>query len=136
MRSHQQVPTALFSTGTAHTRFVPRLFFRVMLKICIALLQIAIQPVASAQDLAAERGRALYEARCDTCHESSVHKRSPRSASDFAQIREFVMRWDRHLGSSWRDDEINAVTRYLNDRYYKYPCPQTICSLQRAENRR
>ncbi len=74
-------------------------------------------------------GAALYESRCTGCHERSVHSRSPRRAGTFDQIRAYVWRWDRHLGGAWNRDEVDAVARYLNERYYHFPCPQEVCGL-------
>ena len=74
-------------------------------------------------------GAALYESRCTGCHERSVHTRSPRRAGNFDQIRAYVWRWDRYLGGAWQQGEINAVARYLNERYYHFPCPQDVCGL-------
>ncbi len=78
------------------------------------------------------RGKALYEARCDACHDRSVHRREARSAKDFGDIRSSVVRWDRELGAIWRGEEIDAVARYLNERFYRYPCPAAVCAAQRA----
>ncbi|MCL4748047.1 MAG: hypothetical protein KJZ83_21945 [Burkholderiaceae bacterium] len=78
------------------------------------------------------RGKALYEARCDLCHDRSVHRRESRSAKSFGDIRSFVVRWDRELGAIWRGEEIDAVARYLNERFYHYPCPAAVCAAQRA----
>jgi len=74
-------------------------------------------------------GAALYESRCTGCHERSVHSRSPRRAGSFDQIRAYVWRWDRYLGGAWKQDEIDAVAKYLNERYYHFPCPQDACGL-------
>lgn len=74
-------------------------------------------------------GAALYESRCTGCHERSVHSRSPRRAESFEQIRAYVWRWDRYLGGAWQRAEIDAVARYLNERYYHFPCPQDVCGM-------
>ena len=93
-------------------------------------------PVHSlAQSPESARGQALYETRCRDCHGQSVHERNPRAARTVAEIREFVVRWDRELGALWRDDELDAVTRYLNERYYHFPCPTSLCSLERVQAR-
>ncbi|MFM1988948.1 MAG: hypothetical protein RJA99_1905 [Pseudomonadota bacterium] len=76
---------------------------------------------------AAERGRALYETRCGACHERSVHQREARRATDFAGLRAEVARWSSTSGGEWRDEEIDAVTTWLNERYYRLPCPAAIC---------
>ena len=73
------------------------------------------------------RGQALYEMRCQLCHERSVHLRESRKATDYAGIMAQVMRWDTVLGGGWTREEINAVTEWLNERYYGYECPESIC---------
>ena len=89
---------------------------------------------APAQSPELARGRALDEVRCDQCHDRSVHQRSSRKAKSFAQVRASVVRWDRQQGGAlWRDDEVDLVTRYLNDRYYKFPCPASVCGSDRAQ---
>lgn len=91
----------------------------------LALLVSCHAPLALADDTV--HGRALYESRCDTCHDTSVHNRAVRKSRDFAEIRQWVARWNTALDGAWTDEEIDAVTRYLNERYYKFPCPARIC---------
>ena len=99
----------------------------------LALALVAAGAQAGAQSPDPVRGRTLYDARCDTCHDRGVHQRASRTAKDFAALRASVQRWDRELGAAWRADEIDAVTRYLNDRYYRYPCPTTVCRAERVD---
>jgi hypothetical protein len=75
----------------------------------------------------ADRGRVLYEIRCNVCHDKSVHARHARKASSFDAIREQVVRWNTELGGAWSVEEINDVTLYLNDRYYFFRCPESVC---------
>jgi len=96
----------------------------------LGLLACGMPAIAAPADAA--RGRALYETRCGGCHERSVHARSVRSAKSFAEVRAWVANWDRQTGGLWRDDEIDAVTRYLNDRYYRFPCPDEVCGTDRG----
>lgn len=96
----------------------------------LGLLACGMPAIAAPADAA--RGRALYETRCGGCHERSVHARGARSAKSFAQVRAWVAHWDRQTGNLWRDDEIDAVTRYLNDRYYRFPCPDEVCGTDRG----
>jgi cytochrome c5 len=77
----------------------------------------------------ADRGMVLYEARCVACHSTSVHNRDARKAKTFADVREWVSRWSNFLGSDWGPTEIDDVSRYVNDRFYGFPCPTQICSL-------
>jgi hypothetical protein len=84
-----------------------------------------VSPPAQAAD--AGRGQALYEARCDRCHGTSVHVREARKATSFQGVRTQVARWNTELGGAWSGDEIDDVTVYLNNRYYSFPCPEAVC---------
>ncbi len=87
---------------------------------------IAMPTLASAQGVA-ERGRALYETRCIACHDRSVHQRESRKAEDFAGLRREVERWNATAGGEWRAEEIDQVALWLNERYYRFPCPPSVC---------
>jgi len=104
-----------------------------MLKTVIASLALGLAGL-SAQAAAADSGRgsALYETRCNACHESSVHQRSARKAKSFDALRAQVLRWSAEAGGSWSGDEIDDLTRYLNQRYYRFPCPQSVCKADHA----
>jgi mono/diheme cytochrome c family protein len=78
------------------------------------------------------RGSALYETRCIACHASSVHQRSARKAESFDGVRAQVLRWSAVVGGSWSADEIDDVTLYLNQQYYRFPCPQSLCKADQA----
>ena len=80
---------------------------------------------ASAAD--AQRGRALYETGCTGCHAESVHGRAKRVATDFDSVRAWVRRWGANVGLAWTDDDVLDVTVHLNDRYYRFRCPATVC---------
>jgi hypothetical protein len=75
-----------------------------------------------------ERGRILYEASCGGCHGDSVHGREKRLATDFAAVRGWVLRWSANLGLAWTNDEVDDVTIHLSARYYRFPCPASVCS--------
>jgi mono/diheme cytochrome c family protein len=83
--------------------------------------------IATAADPA--RGAALYESRCGSCHSESVHGRSKRVATDFGDVRRWVSRWNDNLALRWGDEEIDDVSVYLNNTYYKYPCPPSVCKV-------
>ena len=87
----------------------------------------ALLAVGDASAAHPARGRALYESRCDACHTTGVHVRESRKATDFAGIRMQVERWNTQLGGAWARDDIDDVAVYLNDRFYQYPCPDTVC---------
>jgi hypothetical protein len=95
----------------------------------LATLALAFAPTPDARAADAERGRALYESRCDNCHADSVHGRAKREASGFDSLRGWVRRWSGNLGLKWTDDEVDDVSVWLNGRYYKFPCPPTACKV-------
>lgn len=95
-----------------------------------AVLSAAVPAALAQTDLA--RGQVLYEARCADCHDRSVHGRPVRSAASFEEVRALVVHWQREVGAGWQPDEVDAVTHYLNERYYRFPCPTTVCGVPRA----
>jgi len=80
----------------------------------------------------AARGKLLYEARCSACHESSVHQRKARKAASYSALRAQVLRWSIEVGGAWSAEEIDDVALYLNQRYYRLPCPQRVCKATQA----
>lgn len=73
------------------------------------------------------RGRLLYETRCGSCHETSVHGRTKRIATTCESVRAQVMRWNDNQRAGWSADEIDDVTLWLNERYYKFPVENGRC---------
>ena len=73
------------------------------------------------------RGQAMYELRCIECHDVSVHGRQNRVAKNYEEIRSWVIRWNNTLGALWETEDIEDVSGYLNNRYYRYPCTGLQC---------
>jgi hypothetical protein len=94
----------------------------------LAAAALLLAPMAAtAADLS--RGRALYELRCQGCHAESVHARAKREARDFEAVRRWVERWNASLQLRWEAQEVDDVAFYLNDTFYRYPCPTTVCKI-------
>jgi cytochrome c len=74
-----------------------------------------------------QRGRALYELRCDGCHTESVHGRVHRDARDTAEVRQWVRRWNESLRLGWGEGEIDDVAAWLDAAYYHFPCDTPAC---------
>ena len=91
---------------------------------------LAAAPLALAGDF--ERGKSLYNARCVGCHDRSVHQREARKALTIEGIKAQVRRWDAFMQGAWRNDEVNDVTTYLNELYYRYPCTPEVCPEKKA----
>ena len=66
-----------------------------------------------------QRGRLLYENHCTVCHTSVVHVRERRKADSRADIQSWILRWQKELGLQWGSVEIDDVTEFLNERYYR-----------------
>lgn len=104
-----------------------------LLRASIASLALSLAGLSAAQAPAdAERGKILYETRCNGCHTTSVHKRSARNAKSLDGLRAQVLRWSAAAGGSWSGDEIDDASLYLNQRYYRFLCVQSGCKADRA----
>jgi hypothetical protein len=108
-----------------------------MSRIGLAQLSLAalLAALGTAQSVGAAdpgRGQALYESRCTGCHNKSVHQRESRKATTFEGILAQVSRWNETLGGDWKAEDMEDVAAYLNQRYYKLPCPAAICPPGRA----
>lgn len=96
-------------------------------KLACGLVALLAAPAPLAAD--AERGRALYELRCTTCHSESVHGRQKRVANGFDEVRAWVARWNESLVLGWSSEEIDDVTVHINRTYYHYTCPPDVCTV-------
>ena len=77
------------------------------------------------------RGELLYTTYCVGCHSTEVHWRDKRLATDWPSLTAQVFRWQSNTGRGWSDNDVVAVTRYLNDLYYRFPAPARTVALQR-----
>jgi mono/diheme cytochrome c family protein len=68
-------------------------------------------------------GELLYTTHCIACHTTQVHWRSKKLATDWNSLKAQVRRWQTTTALRWTEDDINSVTRYLNDNIYKFPNP-------------
>lgn len=85
-----------------------------------AMPQNAPKAAPKGPEIESSRGQLLYENDCRGCHESVVHVRERRKASTPAAVEAWVRRWSGELKLGWGDDEVRAVSRYLDERYYKF----------------
>ncbi len=85
-----------------------------------ALLVLALAlPAAQAQDV--QRGQALYETLCLSCHYERIHKRDPaRSAvRTLGQLRLEVAQRAALTGQRLAVDDIDDIAEYLNRTHYR-----------------
>ena len=67
-----------------------------------------------------ERGRALYENNCRTCHTSKVHRRIPQLPVNEDELRQVVLTWVRFEGLQWSGEDVDDVVYYLNRTHYEF----------------
>ena len=67
-----------------------------------------------------ERGRALYENNCRSCHTAKVHRRVPQLPVNQDDLRLIVLTWVRFEGMRWSSEDIDDVVFYVNRTYYQF----------------
>lgn len=72
---------------------------------------------------AQSRGELLYSTHCVACHTTEVHWRDRRLATDWPSLQAQVRRWQAVAALDWNEDDIEAVARHLNERYYGFTEP-------------
>jgi mono/diheme cytochrome c family protein len=78
------------------------------------------------------RGGELYRLHCVACHTAQVHWREKSLVHSWNDLRYQVSRWQRVAGQNWGREEIEDVAAYLNQLFYKAPCPVPGCGGPRA----
>jgi mono/diheme cytochrome c family protein len=95
-----------------------------------AMLLVPLAAVAQGQPSPApSRGQLLYDNHCVACHNTQMHWRDKRQATDWASLKAQVRRWQAEARLGWSEDEIDDVARHLNDRIYRFPQGGRIAAL-------
>ena len=91
-----------------------------MKRLVVPMLMLAAMQAAPAAD-SPSRGELLYGTHCIACHDSQMHWRDKRLATDWPELVAQVRRWQGVAKLGWSDDDILEVARHLNQRIYRYP---------------
>ncbi|MBX9964315.1 MAG: cytochrome C [Burkholderiales bacterium] len=83
----------------------------------VALAALAFPAVAADRD----RGQSLHDNHCVLCHTTSVYTRADRLANTYLEVRQQVQRWQENTRLRWTPTDIDNVTEYIADKYYKLP---------------
>ena len=67
-----------------------------------------------------ETGKKLHEKSCVSCHGDEVYKRESRRIKSYKQLETQVRRCNVPAKANFDNDQITAVTDYINSHYYKY----------------
>ena len=84
----------------------------------VAGMSLAAQAASQGQ---LSRGELLYTTHCASCHTDDVHWRDRGLVTDLKSLDTQVRRWQNVSRARWREDDIEAVTQYLNAFYYNFP---------------
>jgi mono/diheme cytochrome c family protein len=76
--------------------------------------------VAALRAVEFDRGEALYENHCSSCHDPRVHAVETRHVATLVDLRARVAAWSIHSGLNWSAEDVNDVTDYLNRRFYRF----------------
>ena len=66
------------------------------------------------------RGQLLYATHCIECHNSQMHWRDRRLATDWASLKAQVRHWQALAFLNWSEADIVEVTRHLNTTIYRF----------------
>ncbi len=66
------------------------------------------------------RGGLLYSTHCSACHNSTIHWREQKLATDWKSLKAQVRLWQGYTKLSWSEQDIMDVTAYLNMHYYNF----------------
>ena len=80
------------------------------------------------------RGRLLYETHCNACHTTQAHWRDKHIVKSWSDLLYAVTRMQKNAGQEWGMNEILDVAGYLNELFYKMPCPVAGCRGTQARN--
>jgi mono/diheme cytochrome c family protein len=96
---------------------------------------LAQAPAAAASGSAAtpmSRGQALYSTHCIACHNTQVHWRDNKLATDWDSLKALVRRWQATAALAWGEADVVEVARYLNDSIYRHPQTSDLVGLLAA----
>jgi mono/diheme cytochrome c family protein len=95
------------------------------MRLISSIMLTSVATLAHAQSLPQEpRGELLYRTHCVGCHTTQVHWREKTLATDWASLAAQVERWQKNAQLGWSDEDVDAVARYLNAAYYRFPPPE------------
>ena len=93
-----------------------RRFIKILLMSCITVLLCN----SNAWSLDIANGKALHDANCLRCHQESMYTRENSIINNYQELRERISQCELGAELTWFDEEIDDVTAYLNDQFYKF----------------
>lgn len=95
---------------------------KLSLAICTSAALFMLPSFAQAEKNAElyEHGAETHEDHCTRCHTDSVYTRDDRFVKSMAALNKQVVRCKDNLGIALFDEDTDAVTHFLNEKYYKF----------------
>ena len=90
------------------------------LRLQIVFFTLLSIPAAMATAADTAHGKNLTQQHCMSCHDNSMYTRDKRRVTTLAGLQNQVRRCELSLGLKWFDEDINDVTAYLNESFYKF----------------
>lgn len=84
------------------------------------VLSVPVSVLAEQIGYSANRGQLLYSLHCASCHDTEVHWREKKLATNWSALLEQVNRWQKNLSLEWNSSDIDDVAGYLNETYYHF----------------
>ena len=86
-------------------------------------LMLGLSVTAQAED--EHPGKEIHNEGCLTCHkgnhDEAFYTRKDRKTENYKRLHTMVQMCDSRMGTAMFDEDMQLVTDYLNDSYYKFP---------------
>ena len=76
--------------------------------------------ISNAWGVDIENGKTLHDANCKRCHQEDIYTRKNRLIYSYDELRERISQCELGAELTWFDEEIDDVTTYLNQAFYKF----------------
>jgi hypothetical protein len=85
----------------------------------LALMQQA--PIVSGDDL--NYAQRLYDIHDVLCYGVSIFENGEHLTKDWPSLRNALDAWQNEHTLDWKPAEVDEVTNYLNERFFRFPTP-------------
>ncbi len=65
-------------------------------------------------------GEILHKEHCQECHQNDIYESPDRKVENLSQLNERVKQCELMNELLWFDEDVNDVTSYLNQNYYRF----------------
>lgn len=91
------------------------------------LLMVTIHPLQASEGkddknkpTKSDPGKELHEGNCVRCHDTQLYLRDTSKMKSLDNLQSQVQTCVTNLGLTWFEEEVSAVTNYLDTQYYQF----------------